>query len=119
MPKSLLVVFSNPAAPDQEKAYNRWYSQKHLRDVVSVTGFISATRYRIDKDVSLSGGTVQPNKAAYLAIYELEAKTTEELQSLSDALAAAIEAGKVDMDSSLDVPSLEASFVVPITETVG
>lgn len=118
MPKSILVVFSNPSSPAEDERYNQWYSDKHLVDVVGVPGFVGATRYKLDKGVTMSGGAVPPNSAGYLAIYELEADTTEGLQAASDALALALQDGSVDMDPSLDGPTIEASFAVPITDYV-
>lgn len=118
MPKSLMVIFSDPTGPDEEAEYNRWYSDKHLRDVVGVPGIVSATRYRLDKGVRMADGAMPPNGAGYMALYELEAETTEELQAISDALAAAIGEGKVDVSPSLDAARIEASFAVPITDKV-
>lgn len=116
MPKSLMVVFSNPKGAGEEVEYNRWYTDKHLPDVVGVPGIVSATRYRLDKAVSM--GEIPANSSGYLAIYELEAETTDELNAINAAMAAAIEAGSVDISPSLDEAKLEVSFAVPITERV-
>ena len=117
MPKSLMVVFSNPKSSGEEAEYNRWYTDKHLTDVIGVPGIVSATRYRLDKGVEM-GGDIPANGAQYLALYEMEGETTEELAAINDALAAALQAGSVDISPALDETKLEVSFAVPITEKV-
>lgn len=116
MPKSLMVVFSNPKSAAEEQEYNRWYTEKHLTDVIGVPGIVSATRYRLDKGVEM--GEIPANAASYLALYEMEGETTEELKAINDALAAALREGSVDISPALDETRLEVSFAVPITETV-
>lgn len=116
MPKSLMVVFSNPKSAGDESEYNRWYTDKHLTDVIGVPGIVSATRYRLDKGVEMGG--IPANEAQYLALYEIEGETTEELKAANDALAAALQAGSVDISPALDEAKLEVSFAVPITDKV-
>ena len=47
--------------PAAEEAFNRWYNEKHLPEILACPGFISAARYEC-----VAG---QPR---YLAIYQLE-----------------------------------------------
>ncbi len=118
MPKSLMLTFSSPASPEQEADYNRWYSEKHIREVVAnVPGVVGATRYKIEKAVTTGTGST-PHPRDYVAIYELEAETEEDMQAVADALMAALKEGKIDIDSTLDRASLQSSFVRPITDRV-
>src|SRR3546814_7682746 len=48
MKEYVYVVRSNPVT-GREDEYNRWYSERHLADVMAVPGFVSARRYRIDR----------------------------------------------------------------------
>ena len=43
--RGLLVVFTGPASPDVESAYNDWYTGCHLPDVLAIPGYTAATRY--------------------------------------------------------------------------
>ncbi|ORA26296.1 DUF4286 family protein [Mycobacterium aquaticum] len=55
------VVRSVFTSPEHEAAWNDWYDNVHLPDLLSVPGFVSAVRYR-------QLGT----EGHYLAIYEIE-----------------------------------------------
>lgn len=60
-----MLVFSEPYE-GQEDAFNKWYTEQHLDDLVALPGFTSAQRFVIH---SVSMGTTL-NK--YLAIYDVE-----------------------------------------------
>jgi hypothetical protein len=62
-----LLVFSNPVA-GMEDEYNRWYSQQHQKDVVSIPGFITAQRF-VASDIQLREGSKPPRK--YLVMYKI------------------------------------------------
>ena len=113
MPKSLLVVFTNPVSQEQEIEYNNWYTEKHIVDIAKLEGCISATRYKLEKSVGLLEG-VNPNANAYLALYELEAETVEDLERFADILRSGLQKGTVDLSPSLDPSTIEASFALPI-----
>lgn len=118
MPKSVMVVFSNPASPEQEEEYNRWYSERHVKEVLaSVPGVVGATRYKLDKTITSSTGA-PANPCSYLAIYEIEGNSPEELKTISEALAQAVQHGDVDISPALDLGSLQSSYAIPITETL-
>lgn len=60
------LVFSNPT-DGQESEYNRWYDAQHVPDVLSVPGFVSAERFRIN-DVQMYPG-VKVAMPRYLVSY--------------------------------------------------
>ncbi len=61
------VVLTNPVA-GKEDAFNEWYSNHHLKDLVAIPGFVAAQRFTV-KDL----GDGAAAKYKYLAIYEIEA----------------------------------------------
>ena len=62
---TLFMVRSNPK-PGQETAFNDWYTDVHLPEVLSIQGFLSAQRF------TLNEAQVQPDQSqSYLAIYEI------------------------------------------------
>jgi hypothetical protein len=67
MGKYALVVFSNPTA-GKEDEYNAWYTNEHLKDVVSIPGYVAAQRFK----------TIIPMMGEfhhrYLAIYDMDAE---------------------------------------------
>jgi hypothetical protein len=64
-----LLVVRTDIAPEHETAFNEWYDEVHLPEIVGVPGVRSGRRYRI-----VEGDEVFPGEGvpAYLAVYELE-----------------------------------------------
>jgi hypothetical protein len=85
-PRSILMVYTEPATDELEDEFNRWYSEEHLPDVVSVPGFTAATRYRLT-DLNV-GRQFKPwiVPRRYLAIYELEVEGPEAVAEAGRAL---------------------------------
>ena len=66
MANNLLVVLTNPL-PGKEDAYNDWYSNIHIKEIVQIPGFVSAQRFKLGE------AQMGPTGAhLYLAIYEME-----------------------------------------------
>jgi hypothetical protein len=89
-----LLVFSNPVA-GQEAEYNRWYSNRHQQDVVSIPGFKTAQRFVIS-DVQLRES--KPLRK-YLIIYKIE---TGDLGSVYAEVNRRIETGVTVMSPAYD-----------------
>jgi hypothetical protein len=68
----LFVVNSNPAE-GREQEYNEWYSNRHLADLLTLPGVVSARRFVLN-DAQLAD---VPQLFKYLALYEIE---TDDLQ---------------------------------------
>jgi hypothetical protein len=66
--KAILVVFTDVTNPEHDDAYNAWYDDTHLADVLRVPGYTAAARYRIS-DAQAKG--MEPQHR-YLSIYEVE-----------------------------------------------
>lgn len=65
MPKAVFVVISE-CPKGREAEFNEWYDKVHIPDVLSIPGFVSATRYQLV-------GEPQEGQGRYLALYEIEA----------------------------------------------
>lgn len=117
MVRSIFLVLSDATGPDTNAEFNRWYSEKHLQDVSKVPGVVSATRYRIEKGVTVLPG-VNADRHGFVAIYEIEAKTKEELETFAASLRTAIDSGAVDISPTLDFKGVTGSLCVPITARV-
>ena len=89
-----LMVFSNPVA-GQEAEYNRWYSNSHQQDVVSIPGFKTAQRFVIS-DVQLRESKPLPK---YVIIYKIE---TADLASVYAEVNRRIETGITVMSPAYD-----------------
>ena len=117
MVRSIFLVLSDATGPDTDAEFNRWYSHKHIQDVSKVPGVVSATRYRIEKGVTVLPG-VNADRHGYVAIYEIEALTKEELETFAASLRKGIESGAVDISPTLDFKGVTGSLCVPITPRV-
>jgi hypothetical protein len=66
MPTVLFVVKAT-VPPDKEAAFNRWYNEEHVPQVLRYPGLVSARRYRL-----VDG----EDRYGYMAVYELQDEAT-------------------------------------------
>jgi hypothetical protein len=78
MPRGILLVQSRPASAEDEVAYNRWYDEVHIPEILGIDGFRSARRLRAEDGES------------YLALYEVD-----DIGAAQAAMAEARAAGKM------------------------
>lgn len=74
-PTELLIALLN-AVEGQESAFNRWYTDEHLPEVVRLPGIVSAQRYALPE--SLVGQL--PHR--YATIYEVDGSAAAAMQQL-------------------------------------
>lgn len=92
-----------------EQAFNDWYQNTHLPDVVAIDGFIRAQRYQVGAHIS---GT---EPLPYLTIYEIEAESAGAArQSLIDAAMA----GKTPVADVFDRSLMTTTIFSPCDEAV-
>lgn len=103
------VVLSGPVA-GREEEYNRWYSERHLADVIAVPGFVSAQRFRLASS-GQEGAPPQP----YMAIYTMR---TDKPDVLLETLRSLVESGRMEMSEALDQDNLATILYEAITPVV-
>jgi hypothetical protein len=64
---TVLFVVKATIAKDREEAFNRWYNEEHVPQVLQFKGLVSARRYR-----ALEGEETYQ----YMAMYELQDEAT-------------------------------------------
>jgi hypothetical protein len=104
------VVLSGAVAGSEDE-YNRWYSERHLKDVIAVPGFVSAQRFKMI-DAASSGGPAQ----RYMAIYTMR---TDDPEALLDRLRVLVETGQMEMSPAFDQENLATILYEAITPVVG
>jgi len=109
MPDYAYVVLSQPVR-GQEDVYNQWYSERHLRDVMAVPGFVSAQRFHL-ADPAAEGAPSQ----RYMAIYTMRTDTPD---ALLDTLRDLVESGQMEMSDALDQDNLTTILYEAITPVV-
>jgi hypothetical protein len=98
MGQNLHIVFSHPGAGVTDEEFGRWYDE-HLDEILSIPGFHSAQRYRLEPAVT-DGEAVFPFRN--LVVYEVDADTA--------ALMAAMEEAQLnDADAYVDRKGVDAS----------
>ncbi|MFK7897342.1 MAG: hypothetical protein AB8G23_16000 [Myxococcota bacterium] len=83
MERGLMMVFSNPTSAEDAEAFNQWYDEVHLGEVLSVPGVVAASRYEL-ADAQMMPGEDGFGRR-FLAIYEIEA---DDLESVRDRIRA-------------------------------
>jgi hypothetical protein len=117
MPKSLMVVLTNPTSEEQRAEFENWYDERHLAEIARLPGVVSATRYQTMGDLPVMPGLPGVGQAS-LAIYELEAQSDDALRAVSAAMQEAMADESVYMSPTLDMATALAFFAVPTSETM-
>ncbi len=76
---TVLLMIKSTITAEEEEAFNRWYDNDHIPQVMSCPGTVSARRYK----TLLSNDQYQ-----YMALYEFDSEETFEAFQKSDHLAA-------------------------------
>jgi EthD protein. len=103
MPRYRAIVMSN-AREGQEDAFNRYYDEQHLPDVLAVPGYVSAERFR------LVSGT---DTYQYLTIYEIE---TDDLDAVNAEVMRRIESGEMPLTGTADPTHLFVANFEPVAQ---
>jgi len=103
MTRYKMVVLSKPVE-GQESRYNDWYDNVHLKQVLSLPGFISAERFKLS--VSLASLHVYP----YMSVYEIE---TADPELAAKTLQEAAENGRIEASVAFDYETVFASIYEP------
>ena len=105
MPHFKYVVFTEPK-PGQDDAYNDWYDNVHLAEVIAVDGFVAAQRFKL---VDLPHNTLPASR--YMAIYEIEA---DDPKDVLDRLMALGTGGGMVLSDALDQGSAKTILYQPV-----
>lgn len=111
-----MVVGSNPADPANEDAYNEWYNETHLDDVLKIGDFTAARRYSLS-DVRPMAGT-EPSPYGYLALYEIE---SDDLAATARKVQEALDSGALPISEHFDLGGFSVDFyeLLPESERTG
>ena len=109
MPKYNLIALTNPLEA-QEDAFNDWYSNIHLADVLKLPGVVAAQRFRLAETQHRAG----PLDWSYMAVYEIE---IEDIATTLQALKAASGTAAMPLSDALS-PERMVWIYEPITDRV-
>lgn len=100
-----MIVGSNPTDPAQEAAFNEWYTEHHLDDVLRVAGFNAARRYTLSEVRPMLD--TEPSPFGYLAVYEIE---SDDLAATARELQAALDSGAIPLSEAFDLSNFSVDF---------
>lgn len=80
--KRFKVLILTEPTEGQEAEYNDYYENLHLREVLETTDLLSAQRFKLAAEVG------EPSPLPYLAVYEAEAESAQDvLDNLNESRA--------------------------------
>jgi hypothetical protein len=79
MARGILLVFTNPSAPEREAEFNSWYTDVHLPEFLRLSGVSAARRFELSSSQMRQPPGVPLDGRQYLAAYEVEAEDFGEL----------------------------------------
>ena len=103
--KNYLVVFAAPV-PGKEAAFQQWYDEVHVPDILGLPGYSAAQRF----EFAASHAGEPPQR--FLAIYEVEGS----IEAGKAAMAEGRAAGRIRMSDALDPASVAGWWFRPLTE---
>jgi hypothetical protein len=95
------VVFTQPHH-GQEDAYNAWYEDRHLPDVLAIDGIVAAQRYRLAAEDSGAQGL-----PGYLTVYEVRGVAPDTVRA---AIGEAVRSGAMPISAALDAGATLTAF---------
>jgi hypothetical protein len=107
MGRHLFVVLTDPVS-GQDDAFNDWYTNEHLSDVLKLDDYVSAQRFRY---VEQSADDVPYRR--YLAIYETE---TDDVPATQRRLREAVDTPAMPFSPAIDRSRSIGWYYEPITE---
>ena len=109
MAKHVFIVLTNAAA-GKEDAYNDWYTNTHIPDVLNVPGVVAAQRFTLSADQRAA----PPHPYKYLAVYEIE---TDDLKGMLAILNERAGTSAMVISDAIDQTRL-AWIYAPVTERI-
>jgi hypothetical protein len=106
----VFLVLTN-AAEGQDEAFNDWYTNQHLPDLLRIDGFVSAQRFEL---TAIQRLVTFPHPYRYAAIYELE---TDDLATTYQAMQDAADAGRMPSTGAIAHDRIGSVFI-PLTDRV-
>ena len=110
----ILIVFTSPVDGTDEE-FNRWYTERHAPDILKLGAATGFRRYKATGIPLLPG---IPEPARYAVIYDLHAETQEEIEQAVATIQQGMHAGVTDTSTTMDMSSVQAAFLLPITDYV-
>lgn len=112
----LLILSSAVIEGTDEGAFHDWYNKVHVPDILTIPEFISCRRYRV-AEARLNPGILAQPSNQFAAIYEVEAKTEEDMHRAVANLNSLGRSG-ISVSPAFDSSRTWATFLLPISDGI-
>lgn len=99
-----LWLVNNDLPAEIADAYNKWYTDVHIPQLLTLPGFVSGQRF---EQSSVQNGSKEPELRRYLSVFELEG----DAQEAFDALRSAMAEGRIEPAPFPGSVSTSANFI--------
>jgi hypothetical protein len=113
---ALLILTSGTNDGTDQEAFNRWYDEVHVPDILTIEEFESCRRYKVARARLYPGVLAQPDHE-YAAIYKIRARSEEELERAVEKLNALGESD-ISVNPGFDNSRTMASFMLPVSSEI-
>lgn len=107
---TLMMVLANAVSPEQEEAFNDWYTRVHIPELLEL-GVSASTRYRVMDD----SPAARPPAHRYLAVHEIP---TDKVDEVMGAIRDAQVEGRMGQSPALDIETASGYFFQAVTERI-
>jgi len=104
------VVFTKPVA-GRDEAFNAWYNETHLPDMLKISGFTQGQRFRILRGVP----PLETPSWEYFALYEIE---TDDIGAVMKSLRTRLGTADLPLSDSIDLKNLNGFLLEAVAEPV-
>jgi hypothetical protein len=113
---ALLILTSAIHGKADHEAFNKWYDEVHVPDLLTIPEFQSARRYRVS-DARLFPGQVQEPNFEYVAIYRIKAADENALRAAAKRVEELGMSG-ISQSDAFDYSRVTATYVLPISDEI-
>jgi len=113
---ALLILTCGTQDGTDQEAFNRWYNEVHVPDILTIEEFESCRRYKVARARLYPGVLAQPDHE-YAAVYKIRARSEEDLERAVERLNE-LGASGISVNPDFDNSRTMASFLLPVSKEI-
>jgi hypothetical protein len=113
---ALLVLTSGTLKGTDQQAFNKWYTETHVPDLLTIPEIKSCRRYRVTT-ARLYPGHIQEPQYEYSAIYQITAKTDADMHAVVKRIEE-LTTKNISVNEAFDYSRTTATFLLPISDII-
>ncbi|KXU33795.1 hypothetical protein A0J57_03915 [Sphingobium sp. 22B] len=113
---ALLILTATTHPGTDHDAFNRWYTEVHVPDILTVEEIASCRRYKVARARLAPGVLAQPSHE-YTAVYKIRARTEEDLERVAERLHE-LGASGISVNTAFDDSRTMGTFLLPVSDDI-